>query len=54
MEFGPSWAQGATLAFDVSNVFDRDPPFVNIQGGYDPVQANLVGRLATVTLGLRW
>ena len=35
----------------VQNVFDRDPPFVNnINGfvGYDPVNANPVGRFVSL------
>jgi iron complex outermembrane recepter protein len=48
------WVGRANLAFSASNLFDDDPPFVNVQGGYDPVQASLVGRLLSVTVELRW
>jgi iron complex outermembrane recepter protein len=49
-----------TLAVDVANLFDKNPPFVDISqspnggGGFDPTMANPIGRIislsATVTL----
>lgn len=44
-----------TLAVDVQNLFDKDPPFVNIAespnggGGFDPTVSNPVGRLISLT-----
>ena len=44
-----------TLAADVMNLFDKDPPFVNIPespnggGGFDPTLTNPVGRLVSLT-----
>jgi iron complex outermembrane receptor protein len=49
-------AKGVRIALDITNVFDRDPPFVNIgpssttDGGYDASLANPVGRLVAFTL----
>jgi iron complex outermembrane receptor protein len=49
-------AKGVRIALDITNVFDRDPPFVNIgpssttDGGYDASLANPVGRLLAFTL----
>lgn len=44
-----------TLALDVSNLFDVDPPFVNIAqspnggGGFDPTLANPIGRVISLS-----
>ena len=41
---------------DVTNLFDRNPPFVNLspttstEGGYDGTQANPIGRVVAVSL----
>ncbi|MCP5390847.1 MAG: TonB-dependent receptor [Sphingomonadaceae bacterium] len=43
-----------TLAVDARNVFDKDPPFVDVDGGYDPYQASAVGRLVTVSLSTKF
>jgi iron complex outermembrane receptor protein len=46
-----SWLKGVTVSLDVQNLFDSDPPFVNIAenanggGGYDPTVTNPIGRL---------
>ncbi len=40
----------ASIALDITNLFDRDPPFVDSQFGYDPQQANALGRTFAVTL----
>ena len=48
--------KGATLAFGVTNAFDKAPPFVNIAqstnggGGFDPTLVNPVGRVFSVSL----
>ena len=45
-----------TLSFEVRNVFDEDPPYVNIapsgngSGGYDATVTNPVGRLFAVSV----
>jgi iron complex outermembrane receptor protein len=44
-----------TLALDVSNLFDVDPPFVNIPespnggGGFDPTVSNPIGRIISIS-----
>jgi iron complex outermembrane receptor protein len=43
-----------TLAIDAQNLFDRDPPFVNVAGGYDSQSVNPIGRLVAVSLRKRW
>ena len=41
---------GLALGLSVTNLFDQDPPFVNIPGGWDPGQASALGRLVAFTL----
>ena len=49
-----------TLGLDLRNVFDQDPPYVNIGpavnggGGFDPATVNPVGRVFAVSLRKRW
>lgn len=47
-----------TLALDVSNLFDRNPPtYYYSQGsivGFDPTTANPLGRVISVSLSKRW
>ncbi len=45
---------GLSIGVDASNLFDRKPPFVNIQGGFDPGQANALGRVLAVSLSKRF
>jgi len=45
---------GLSLALDVQNVTDEDPPFVNISGGYDPQTASPIGRLFALSLRKSW
>ena len=47
-ESGPF--KGLGLSIDGTNIFDRDPPFVDIQGGYDPGEASALGRFVTFTV----
>lgn len=54
MEYGSSWAKGTTLSLAVTNVFDTDPPFVDMLGGYDPVYGNVIGRMMSVSLRTRF
>jgi iron complex outermembrane receptor protein len=48
------------LTLHVDNVFDRDPPYVNIPiganggGGFDPGAANPIGRLFSVALAKKF
>lgn len=43
-----------TLALDIQNVFDEDPPFIDILGAYDPNEGSPIGRLVTVTVRTRF
>jgi iron complex outermembrane receptor protein len=55
-----SWLQGTTLALNLTNLFDRDPPFVNIAqsnnggGGFDPTASNPIGRIVSLSLNKRF
>ena len=49
-----SWAKGMVLSLDANNLFDKDPPFVNINGGYDPQTVSPMGRLIAVNISKRW
>jgi iron complex outermembrane receptor protein len=51
---GSKWLDGLSLAFDAQNMFDEDPPFVNIEGGWDPGHASPLGRLISLTVTKRW
>jgi iron complex outermembrane receptor protein len=48
---------GVSFGLDITNLFDRDPPYVNIApganggGGFDPTAASPLGRLVSFTLG---
>ena len=48
--------KGLTLALSVQNLFDQDPPFYdNPTGvGYDPANADPIGRFVAATLTKRW
>ncbi|UAJ11530.1 TonB-dependent receptor domain-containing protein [Glacieibacterium megasporae] len=52
---GPIARGKLTVALDVANLFDADPPFVNIPqspnggGGFDPTAANPIGRLISLS-----
>jgi iron complex outermembrane receptor protein len=48
------------VGLDVTNLFDSEPPFVNIApgnnggGGFDPNAANPIGRLVSFSIGKRF
>ncbi|HKX54905.1 MAG TPA: TonB-dependent receptor [Xanthomonadales bacterium] len=50
------FSSGLVLGFEIRNLFDEDPPYVNIapggngSGGYDATAANPIGRLYSVNL----
>jgi iron complex outermembrane receptor protein len=52
--FRPAVLEGTMLALDVRNLFDNEPPFVDLPGGYDPQVANPIGRLIGLTLRKAW
>lgn len=45
---------GLSLAIDVQNAMDKDPPFVNLAGGYDPQSASPIGRLMALSIRKSW
>ncbi|OYY92095.1 MAG: hypothetical protein B7Y45_01015 [Sphingomonas sp. 28-66-16] len=45
--------KGATIAVDISNLFDNDPPFADLIGGFDPNTASALGRRVLVSLGFK-
>ncbi|HEY6640514.1 TonB-dependent receptor plug domain-containing protein [Povalibacter sp.] len=47
-------SEGLSMAIDVQNAADSDPPFVNIAGGYDPQSASPLGRLVALSLRKSW
>ncbi|WP_157219182.1 TonB-dependent receptor [Flavisphingomonas formosensis] len=55
----PRWrglASGLTLALSAQNLLDSDPPFVNRASplGYDPANANALGRFVSLQLTKAW
>lgn len=53
-EAGGSFLDGLALSLDVQNLFDEEPNFVNIPGGYDAEKASALGRLISIGLTKRW
>lgn len=57
---GTGFLDGLTVGVDVLNVFDTDPPYVNLapnangSGGYDATAANPIGRQFGITLRKNW
>jgi iron complex outermembrane receptor protein len=57
---GVAGFKGLSIAFEATNLFDQDPPFVNIApnvnggGGFDPNAASPIGRLLGVTVSKRF
>jgi len=44
------WLSGLVVSLDATNVLDERPPFVNIQGGFDPGQASALGRFVSFSV----
>jgi iron complex outermembrane recepter protein len=51
---GSFWSRDLEASLEISNIFDEDPPFVNVQGGMDPSATSAIGRMFTVTFSKRW
>ena len=51
---GVDVTENATLAFQVRNLFDEEPPFVDAPTGYDPQSANPLPRLLVVNARLKY
>lgn len=56
-ETGFPGTEGVKIGLDVQNLFDRDPPFVDLAptsngggGGFDPQTTNAIGRMISVSL----
>ena len=49
-------AQGISAALTIQNLFDRDPPFVDrsLGFGYDPANADVLGRFIAVQIKKQW
>jgi outer membrane receptor protein involved in Fe transport len=54
--FGPGRLEGSRLSLNIQNLFDRDPPFFDalVAVGYDPANADPLGRLVTLQLTKTW
>jgi iron complex outermembrane receptor protein len=48
------WLKNTQVFIDGSNIFDRDPPFYNVAGGYDVQDASALGRVVTIGARKRW
>src|SRR5436190_1195983 len=51
---GPGALSGASAFFDVRDLFDEGLPFVNAPIGFDPFNANPIGRVLTVGINKKW
>lgn len=54
---GHAWSSGISVALNISNALDSDPPFLgdNFYGtGYDPSNADPLGRVISLSLTKRW
>ncbi len=55
-QFETKWARGTVFSLDIQNLLGSNPPFVNIAessnggGGFDPNNANPIGRLVAFSL----
>jgi iron complex outermembrane receptor protein len=54
MLLGVDVTKRLSLSFDIRNLFDQDPPFVDTARGYDPQSANPVPRLFSVTAQVKF
>lgn len=49
-----SWLEDTILQVAATNAFDRKPPFVNIQAGFDSANARETGRSVSLSVTKRW
>jgi iron complex outermembrane receptor protein len=55
-----AWTKNLSVTAHVDNIFDRDPPYVNIPitpnggGGFDPNNASGIGRLVSLRIGKKF
>ncbi len=58
--FSGTWLEDLTVALDVTNAFDKEPPFVDIAesanggGGFDPTQVNPLGRVIGLSVSAKF
>jgi iron complex outermembrane recepter protein len=58
--FANVWTKNLSVTAHVDNLFDRDPPYVNIPispnggGGFDPNNASPIGRLVSLQIGKKF
>jgi iron complex outermembrane receptor protein len=58
--FSGAWAKDLRVTAHVDNLFDKDPPYVNIPispnggGGFDPNNASGIGRLVSLQVGKKF
>ncbi len=48
------WLEGLALNFNIANVLDTDPQFVNSTAGFDSTQASPYGRFTPASIRKRW
>jgi len=48
------WLSGLEISLNAVNVFNRDPPFVDNQFGYDLYNVQAIGRVASVDVSKSW
>jgi iron complex outermembrane receptor protein len=51
---GDGWSDGLEIALNAANLFNRAPPFVNRWIGYDPTNADSLGRVLSVQIRKSW
>lgn len=49
-----SWLDGLVFALSATNLFDKEPPFVNARDGYDTANADLIGRVVSAQVTKSW
>lgn len=45
-----NWLRNVSFTLSALNIFDDDPPFVDVKGGYDPDNADPLGRFLSLTI----
>lgn len=49
-----NFARGFRIGLNARNLFDRNPPMVDIGNGYDPSKASALGRIVALTVSKKW
>lgn len=49
-----SLLDGVRVSLSVENAFDKQPPYVNNEDGFDPQIASAIGRLVSLSLRKNW